>query len=185
MDRRQAVCINDRPIYSSQQLITCGVPQRSILGPLLFSVYINDLLPRASKFETRLYADDTALMLSGMDRPIEQLNENVNSELLKVENWLNSNKLSLNYSRTNYYFTVLIEPHFNSSNSHTFEANINGKIIDKCSSTKYLGVFLDENISWKPHIQYLSKKFSQGVIIIVKMRKYLNENNLIALAKVT
>ena len=53
-------------IYSSQQLRTCGVPQGSILGPLLFSVYINDL-PRASKFETRLYADDTALMLSGMD----------------------------------------------------------------------------------------------------------------------
>ena len=94
-NRRQAVCINKT--YSSQQLITCGVSQGSILGPLHFSINVNDL-PKASQFATCSYADDTALMLSRKN--LNKLNKNVNSELLKVENWLNSNKLSLNYTKT-------------------------------------------------------------------------------------
>ena len=69
-NRKQTVHINNT--YSLQQTLTCGVPQGSILGPLLFSIYINDL-PKASKFETRLYADDTALMLSEVK--INELNE--------------------------------------------------------------------------------------------------------------
>ena len=78
-NRKLTVHINNT--YSLQQTLTCGVPQGSILGPLLFSIYINDL-PKASKFETRLYADDTALMLSEVK--INELNENVNRELVKV-----------------------------------------------------------------------------------------------------
>ena len=69
-NRKQTVDINKT--YSIQQTLTCGVPQGSILGPLLFSIYINDL-PKVAKFETRLYADDTALMLSEVK--INELNE--------------------------------------------------------------------------------------------------------------
>ena len=79
-NRKQTVHVNNT--YSLQQTLTCGVPQGSILGPLLFSIYINDL-PKSSKFETRLYTDDTALMLSEVK--INELNENVNRELVKVE----------------------------------------------------------------------------------------------------
>ena len=76
--------------YSLKQTLTCGVPQGSILSPLLFSIYINDL-PKASKFATIFYADDTTLLLSGVK--INGLNENVNRELVKVEHGLNANKL--------------------------------------------------------------------------------------------
>ena len=99
---KQVVYINNT--YSRQQDVSCGVPQGSVLGPLLFTVYINDL-PKISKFETRLFADDTALILS--DKNMKSFNVKVNSELIKVEQWLNPNKLSLNYSKTKY---LLIKP---------------------------------------------------------------------------
>ena len=75
--------------YSRQQDVSCGVPQGSVLGPLLFTIYIIDL-PKVSKFETRLFADDTALILS--DKNVKSLNVKVNSELIKEEQWLNANK---------------------------------------------------------------------------------------------
>ena len=76
--------------YSSEQMAICGAPKGSILSPLLFSIiYINDQ-PNVSKFETCLYADDTALLLSDIE--INDLNKRVNKELSKVESWLNANK---------------------------------------------------------------------------------------------
>ena len=95
--------------YSSPQTIKCGVSQGSILGPLLFSICINDL-PKASHFKTRLYADDTVLILS--EKELDTLNKNVNKELIKVENWLNKNKLSLNLAKTKYMF---IKPNIKNS----------------------------------------------------------------------
>ena len=98
----QVIYINNT--YSRQHYVSCGVPQGSVLGLLLFNIYINDL-PKISKFETRLFADDTALILC--DKNMKSLNVKVNFELIKIEQWLNANKLSLNYSKTKY---LLIKP---------------------------------------------------------------------------
>ena len=65
--------------------------------------------------------------------------------------------------------------------SDDFKVNVRGIKIDRCFATKYLGVLLDENLSWKPHIEYLQKKLSQSVGIIAQMRKYLDNTNLVAL----
>ena len=96
------------------------MPQGSVLGPLLFTIYINDL-PKISKFETRLFADDTALIFS--DKNVKSLNVKVNSELIKVEHWLNANKLSLNYSKTKYLF---IKPFAENSYTDEFSVSIRG-----------------------------------------------------------
>ena len=93
-NRKQVVYVNNT--YLDQQSIVCWVPQGSTLGPLLFSIYINNL-PNASKFKMRLFADDTALFLSNDN--LKTLNKDVNYELLNIEAWLNANKLSLNYSK--------------------------------------------------------------------------------------
>ena len=122
-NRKQIVNLNRT--YSTELKITCGVPQGSILGPLLFSIYINDL-PSASKFETRLYADDTALMLSRME--LNDLNKSVNKELSKVESWLNANKLSLNYSKTKYLLTKPFG--MRTVTSDDFKVNVRGIKID-------------------------------------------------------
>ena len=139
----------------------------------MFSIYVNDLL-KASKFETRLYADDTAS--SGID--LNELNKNVYIELIKVESWLNSIKLSLNYFKTK---KLLIKPCNNRINYNDLNVFVRGIKLDRFSSTKYLELILDKDLSWKPHIQYLQKKLSQSVGIIAKIKNYLNVKNLISL----
>ena len=94
--------------YSNKLKIITGVPQGSCLGPLLFLLYINDL-PSAPEFDTTLYADDTALMIS--DRDLNLLKYKANNELKKVDFWLRMNKLSLNYSKTNYIIYCTITNH--------------------------------------------------------------------------
>ena len=96
-----AVCLQPEPI-------TCGVPQGSILGPLLFIIYINDL-PNASKVvKTFLFADDTSLFYSHKDR--NQTIAVMNYELTKIMDWLKANKLSLNIAKTNYWVAVYGNP---------------------------------------------------------------------------
>ena len=84
---------------SYTQLIKCGVPQGSTLGPLLFSLYINDL-PSATNFRTRLYADDTALFM--FNKNLYTLNKGVNDELVNIDTRLKSNKLTPNYAKTKF-----------------------------------------------------------------------------------
>ena len=153
---------------------------RFYLGTIIvFNIlYINDL-PNASKFETRLFADDTALFLS--NDYLKTLNKDVNYELLNIEAWLNANKLSLNYSKTKY---LLIKPKTKTSQLCKFAVTIKGTELEKCQSGKYLGIILDENLNWEPHIQFLGKKLSQAVGIIAKMRCCLNQKNLINLYNV-
>ena len=83
--------MNFNNAYSGKLNLLCCVPQGSILGPLFFSFYIKDL-PKASRFMTRLFADDTTLILS--DSNIDSLNEQVNSDFAKIEQWLISNKIA-------------------------------------------------------------------------------------------
>ena len=176
LNNRQQV-IHIHSTFSVSHYVRCGVPQGSVLGPLLFSIYINDL-PKVSSFETRLFADDTALKLT--DSTLKSLNEKVNTELSIVGNWSNSNKLSLNYSKTTY---LLIEPKTKANNStfYNFNMKLRGIKIQKSLFTKYLGVILDENLDWKLHIKYLHTKLSQAVGILAKLRHYFNRKNLVAM----
>ena len=117
-NRKQVVYINST--YSRQEDVSCGVPQGSVLGLLLFTIYINGL-PKISKFETRLFADDTALILS--DKNMKFLNVKVNSELIKVEQLLNADKLSLNYSKTK---CLLLKPFTKVSYTDEFSVFVRG-----------------------------------------------------------
>ena len=97
-NRQQFVFANG--VQSDKMQITCGVPQGSTLGPVLFLLYINDL-PLSSNFFCNIFADDTALLISDTDP--NNLENKTNIEIHNVFNWLQKNKLTLNLSKTNYF----------------------------------------------------------------------------------
>ena len=134
--------------------IDFGVPQGSILGPLLFLIFINDL-PEATNFFIRLFADDTFLCSQNND--ILRLENEVNFELQKVYVWLASNKLTLNIKKSKFMF-------FSNKKkvNHEMNIKINGNKLEKCDNYKYLGVIFDNNLSWQPHIEYICGKISKA-----------------------
>ena len=150
--RQQYVLFSD--FKSTTQYITCGIPQGSILGPLLFLFYINDLAQVSSVIFPILFADDTNLIISG--NCLNQLINEINSEMLKVTEWLNINKLSLNVEKTHYIIFCTINKYIK-TDENIF---INNQLIKRVHSSKFLGVIVDSNICWNDHINYIRRKIS-------------------------
>ena len=147
--------------------LNIGVPQGSVLGPLLFLLYINDM-PKSTKFYVKLFADDTFLSYSSDN--YEDLQRKVNEELININNWLKNNKLTLNISKTKYMIITNRKkpPH------SEFKIKVANTEIKKCIFYKYLGVLLDETLSWKPHIDYICRKISRMCGIFSKLRYATN-----------
>ena len=151
-ERKQFVEVNG--VSSSLEIIKYGVPQGSILGPLLFLIFINDL-PEATNFYVKLFADDT--FLCAQNTNFNELESDVNLEIQKVHKWLESNKLTLNISKSQF---MIIS---NSKNiPRNFSVSINEESLTRCRSYKYLGVIFDENLNWNEHVKYVCQKVSKA-----------------------
>jgi hypothetical protein len=160
---------------SSKKMISCGVPQGSILGPLLFLLYINDFNKISSKFVPFIFADDTNIFMKG--KSLDDLVCDMNEELKKVVIWLQANKLSLNVVKTHYMFFKPKSKKYDSSIS----LSINGTTIQLVNSTKFIGVMLDSNLRWDHHIKMIRGKVGRGIGIICRARKALEKETLLTL----
>ena len=172
-DRKQYVSVNGS--NSNLLSITCGVPQGSVLGPLLFLVYINDLPNASKKLNFYLFADDTNIYCESKD--FSNLLKIVNKELRSMKRWLDANKLSLNIDKTNYII-------FHSSSRNVpsdSTIKIGKKHIKRVKFVKFLGLLLDEHLSWKYHLSELSKKLARTCGIFFKIRNLLPLDVLLCL----
>ena len=172
-DRSQYVVIDGK--VSQTRGIKCGVPQGSILGPLLFIISVNDICNVSPMLFKILYADDTCVLISG--NHLNNLIDRLNTELISLNNWFKANKLSLNTKKS--FFMIFhrsrIKPNV-----------INKVVIDnheltQVNSAKYLGVIIDHKLNWIEHISYVKSKMSKGIGIMYKARQFLTKKALLML----
>ena len=166
-NRKQFISFNN--CTSNLQSIECGVPQGSILGPLLFILYVNDITHTSSIVDFILFADDTTILFS--DKNIVNKVSIVNRELKEVSNWFRANKLSINASKTN--FMIMGTPHMTGKIQGDLNITLDNSLLDKVSSTKFLGVIIDENLTWKNHINCISKTISRNIGVINKLKHFI------------
>ena len=164
-DRKQYVHING--VDSETKDITCGVPQGSVLGPLLFLLYINDLPNISKKLKFYLFADDTNIYFESAD--LKSLEKTMNKELEKLHEWLCLNRLSLNITKTNFVIFHAI----NKPKTSVVTILINKQAIDEVKSVKYLGILIDSQLTFKNQIDELSKKVSRAIGVLYKLRPYV------------
>ena len=126
-----------------------------------------------SKFETTLFADNTTLHLAHHDFSI--LQQQVKKEIGTIESWVTSNKFTINYNKNCY---MIISGNKKKIDTNEFNVSISGNLIVKSDYVKYLRVFLDDRLSWKIHIDKLSKKLSRACGMVYKLRHYVTLSSL-------
>lgn len=140
-----------------------GVPQGSILGPLLFLFYINDL-PLATHHQCILFADDVSIIVANEGKNAQHHEHLMNSAIEIVFDWLKSNNLNANLTKTKY----MTFENYNNKNDLTMKLMCHGEKIEKVDEIKFLGIMIDRNLNWKSHVTYVCNKLNKFVFALKK-----------------
>ena len=156
---------------------TCGVPQGSILGPLFFLLYINDLPKCLNKTKPCLFADDTNRTASGDS--IHDVQAALNSDLENLRKWLVANKLGLNVAKTEFILIGSKQMIKKISDSHP-NVHIEKEQINRVYDCKTLGITIDQHLSWKSNAENICKKLCSGIFAIRRVKPHVNKKTLIS-----
>lgn len=155
---------------SKERTVYFGVPQGSVLGPLLFLIYINDL-PKAIDFPITLFADDSTIIIA-CDKP-ESYEADVNNAVTSIITWLNNNNLRINLGKTQIMHFGHKKP------SSKMEVQYQKNKINDVDSAKFLGLIIDRQLNWKDHIEGLCKKISSSSYALYKLAPTVNTDALL------
>ena len=167
------VYVNGHNSFTS--IIQCGVPQGSILGPLLFLIYVNDIINSSSILNFTMFADDTTIIAS--HKNMTDLIDILNLELINISSWFKCNKLSLNISKTNCM-------HFQTSHSNAdalinYDIKIDGVTLINKDYTKLLGITIDKHLTWNYHIANITSQIAKGIGILYRLNNTLPQKALL------
>ena len=175
MGRKQRVKISvneNQTNYSSWETVKQGVPQGSVLGPLLFTMYINDL-PRCVSQDSKaiLFADDTSVLVK--DKDYNKFKQKMNLTLTSLDQWFTANQLVLNVTKTNI---IKFEP---KTRGHLpLIIPYKDQVLEEVNSAKFLGIYVDNNMNWKKHIEQISHKLNVACSMIRNLTNTLNADIL-------
>ena len=166
-NRKQCIYVNQ--VYSNILNISTGVPQGSVLGPLLFLIYVNDIKNAAPDISIRLFADDTNVFVHAKD--CKTLIQHAKRALENLKVWFDVNKLTLHLGKTN--FTIFHYSRQTCCDCPTFFM-IEGNKICKTSTIKYLGLTIDDKLTWQAHVHELCSKLVKYTGIFFRIRNHLS-----------
>ena len=156
-------------LTSTNLSITCGVPQGSVLGPLFFLIYVNDLKQALEGFRFKLYADDTVLYQSGLNA--DEASEALHTSLNKFCEWSSSNRLTINTSKTKI---MVFGSRSKVKKAKNVTVNMKGVALKKVLTFKYLGLTLDQTLNYNHHVSSVIRTVMHKMTLLAKMKKYLN-----------
>jgi len=147
-------------LSSSWKIAKHGVPRGSVLGPLLFLIYINDLPASISKIaKSIIFADDTSIVVTN-DNKVD-FRQNVRRVMIEISNWFQCNRLTLNYGKT--HFLQFLTKKQNEMQHQIVTSN---SVMTNINSTKFLGLIIDNTLSWKNHITEITPKLNKACYVI-------------------
>lgn len=180
--RKQVVRINN--VLSDMLEVNYGVPQGGVLGPILFVIYINDLLQINLNSSIYSFADDTSLVCSANSFDI--LHSKINKDLDCISKWMRSNKLLINTKKSkavifSYKPQTVLDAKSKielKCHAHSCIYNCNCNQIEIVRSVKYLGLYIDEELCWRTHVDFLRKKLRKISYNLYHMRDHLSPLDL-------
>ena len=171
-------CTYANGVTSDMLPVTCGVPQGSVLGPLFFLVFVNDVQGALDECGIKLYADDTVLYQSGIN--CEEAVVNLQGSVNKFANWCEVNSLTINISKTK---TMAFGSRQKVKRAKGGTIKLGGEVLKQVPSYKYLGLILDSTLNYNLHVNQVIRTVLHKLMLLSKMKKYLRDDTALSIYK--